>query len=228
MKTLTITMLVAGVTLQSYATPLDLYNDSLYHSGGGVVATPNWNTPGTWLHWNITRTEDNLWHYEYVWKTDGANLSHIIVELSYGAAAQDFSNWAYSYSGVQKGDPEFGYFSPTDPGNCNPGLPGSIYGFKLNPVADTRTFGFSFDTWRSPVWGDFYAKDGKHNKGDSNGEFTYAYNTGFTAVDANDGYHIARPNGQSTPVNDAGLTATLLGLALISIESLRRRIQTRA
>lgn len=220
-----ITIMCTGLMLTTLvnAAPLDLFNDTLYHdSGDGIVATPNWNNEGTWINWNITSMAPDLWRYEYVFHTDGADISHITLELTIGAVAADFSNWEYMYSDVEAEDPTFGWFSPDD-GNSNPGMPESIYGVKLNLVADSPVFGFSFDTWRSPVWGDFYAKDGR--QGDRNGPdrgFTYAYNAGFAMEDANDGYHIAVPNGHA--VSDPGTTASLLALAMAGIGAFRRRL----
>lgn len=211
---------VWGAGLPCMALPLNLFNDTLEYRQGGMVATANWDTDGSWLHWNISETASGLWHYEYLWHTDGAELSHITIELTENAGRKDFWNWSYQFAGVEPLDPQFGWFSP-DTGNSNPGMPANLFGFTLNTLPSVPMFGFSFDTWRSPVWGDFYAKDGHHNPGGPNGGFTYAYNAGFLAADANDGFHIARPNG--VRISDGGLTLGLLGVAIIGIQSLRRR-----
>lgn len=224
MRTLMVAFIAVGLTASVYAVPLDLYNDVLTYEGGGIVATADWNNDETWLSWNIFQTEPDLWRYEYVWHTDGSDLSHITLELTIGAVAADFTNWEYLYAGVESESPEFGWFS-TAQGNSNPGMPSAVYGLKLDIAADTGMFGFAFETWRSPVWGDFYAKGGRHAVGtDAVGGFTYAYNTGLTVddVDLNDGYHAAVPNGYA--VSDPGVTAALLGLAVAGIERMRRRV----
>lgn len=205
------------------ALPLNLLNDTIAFDTG-IHATPNWNVipgqdnSGTWLSWNITQVND-VWRYEYLWHTDGRDLSHIILQVSEGAGANDFWNWQFQYSGIED-SPEIGWFGQ---GPSNPGIPGSVYGFKLDLEDDTPIFGFSFETWRSPVWGDFYAKDGKYEGSD-----VYAYNLGFLDADVNDGRHIAVPNGRLIRIADGGLTVGLLGLALLSISFIRRRLVARA
>lgn len=226
MRKLIIACMGLVLAASTYAVPLNLYNDTLYHDGGeGIVATPDWNNEGTWINWNISSVTPDLWRYEYVFHTDGSDISHITLELTVGAVAGDFSNWQYLYSSVEEGDPTFGWFSP-DTGNSNPGMPEPIYGVTMNLASDSSVFGFSFDTWRSPVWGDFYAKDGRH--GDFTAPdrgFTYAYNAGFAMDDANDGYHIGVPNGHS--VSDPGTTAALLGLAMAGIGVFRRHVSVK-
>ena len=225
MKTrlLVATMVVMGlfVVQGAQGLPLNLLNDTITYNTG-VHATPNWDNNGTWLSWNITQTGTDLWRYEYVWHTDGRDLSHIIIELTEGAVASDFSNWQFQYSGVQSGGPAFGWFTPNQ-GNSNPGMPGSIYGVKLDLESDTPVFGFSFETWRSPVWGDFYAKDGRYGGND-----TYAYNLGFLLTDANDGLHIGVPNGRTIRIADGGLTAILLGFSVLCIAFVRSRMVVKA
>jgi hypothetical protein len=228
MKRIYFIIAMLAIAVPCLALPLDLNNDTLFYSSGGMTATYNWDNSGTYLSWNIQPVGEDMWHYEYVWHTDGADLSHIIIEVSEGAEEEDFTNWEYEYAEVAEGEPtDPEWFSPSDSGNSNPGLPGSIYGFKLNTDPSVPMFGFSFDTWRSPVWGDFYAKDGKQGHG-PDGTFTYAYNAGFTAEDANDGLHIARPDGCQVRVPDGGLTVLLLGISLLGVEALRRRLYARS
>jgi len=225
MKQKLIAVMIAGWMMAQGASalPLNLLNDTVNYSSG-IHATPNWDNNGTWLSWNIVQTENSLWRYEYVWHTDGRDLSHIIIEVTEGAALSDFSNFEYLYSGVESDSPTVGWFSP-DQGRSNPGMPGPLYGIKFDLSQDTPIFGFSFETWRSPVWGDFYAKDGRHGGND-----TYAYNQGFALPDDNDGFHIAVPNGFSdtTRVPDGGVTVGLLGLAVLGLGLLRWRFIARA
>jgi len=224
MRIIMYALIAIGLTASVYAVPLDLYNDVLTYEGGGIVATADWDNPETGLSWNIFQVDPDLWRYEYVWQTGGSDVSHIVLELTEGAIAADFSNWQYMYADVESGSPEFGWFSPNQ-GNSNPGMPAAVYGLKLDIASDTDVFGFAFETWRTPVWGDVYAKGGRHAKGtDADYGFTYAYNVGLTVddVDLNDGYHVAVPNGYA--VSDPGVTAALLGLAVAGMDRMRRRL----
>ena len=74
------------------------------------------------------------------------------------------------------------------------------------------------------MWGDFYAKDGTFKDTQQGpGHDVTAWNTGFLSADANDGNHIARPDG-STQVPDAGGTMALLGIGVTGVAALRRRL----
>lgn len=219
MKKLMTAIAVAGMVVAQSASALNLLNDTLTWSSGGIVATPNWNNSGTWLSWSISQNSSTLvWSYRYVWHTDGKDLSHFNMQVSAGATINEFWNWSFSHP-LESGDPTISTFSP---GPGNPGMPGSIYALQMNLDADTPVFGFSFDTLRAPVWGDFYAKDGKVAGSD-----TIAYNAGFlTEPDVNDGRHIAVPNGPGIIiVPDGGLTLGLMGLSLLGLGHLRRRFR---
>jgi hypothetical protein len=200
---------------------LSLYQDTLTWSSGGITATPTWNDDDTSLSWDIVNLGNGYWDYTYTWNTQYKDLSHILIELSEGAtlSSEEFWDWSgninWAGSGVDDWTEQQG----------NPGIPGSLFGLKVDPTPDTTSFTFSFTTWHSPVWGDFYAKDGKVAGSD-----TLAYNSGFLLADANDGLHIARPNGRTpnTSIPDGGLTAVLLGISLLGVEALRRRLHKRA
>lgn len=210
-------LLIAGaITMASAAWGLNIESDTLYYSSGGIVATYDWNNADTWLSWEIQPIDEtDLWSYEYTWHTSGADLSHLLLEVTEEAVAEDFTDWE---GAVGTG---FGFYDPADPGNSNPGLPGSVYAFKITPGGDCNAFTFSFVTWHAPVWGDFFAKDGKQG-----GAWCMAYNAGFLADDANDGYHIPRPNGREPwePVPDGGSTVALLGGVLLGLGALKRML----
>ena len=85
----------------------------------------------------------------------------------------------------------------------------------------------SFDSWRSPVWGDFYAKCGSGPLGDNT-----AWNTGFTSPDTDPSappangsvdYHILVPNSYETQAIPEPGTLALLGLGLAGIALWKRR-----
>jgi hypothetical protein len=212
--------LVASISAAN-AVPLNLLNDTI--SAAGMTATTPWSSTGAWLSWNITDLGGGNWHYSYTWTSEEKQISHLLLEVTEDSPASDFWNFTVTPA---NGDPQT--YSPSDPGNSNPGLPGDIYALKFNrpDSVTSTTFTFAFDSNHYPVWGDFYAKDGtfKDTPQSPNHNVT-AWNSGFLSADANDGFHIARPNGTPIPdpVPDAAGTMALLGIGLVGIEALRRR-----
>jgi hypothetical protein len=118
-------------------------------------------------------------------------------------------------------------YQPTT-GGSNPGMPGPMWGLKIDsrPAGSTElSWAVAFTTTHSPVWGDFYAKDG--NSGP-----VICWNTGFLATDPTDpaangsiNNHILRPNGPTHKTPDGGLTVGLLGMALAGIGLVARRLR---
>jgi len=201
-------------------------SDTLTATGGGIVAKP---TGGTWassaqLIAKVSQLTPTTWHYDYEWITSGKDLSHIIIEVTDGAKRSDFFNISVNAE-LESEDPRT--YSPSDPGNSNPGLPGSIYGLKFEPKSETSDFKFSFDSNHAPVYGDFYAKDGKE-KIDKVQFNVYAYNSGFSAAGPGDfspSSHTIVPDGLAVPepttVIAGGLL--LLPLGVTAMRALRRR-----
>lgn len=164
-----------------------------------IVATPDWNQPGTSLTWTVT------WHdfaepswagwyrYQYDWtNASGGSLSHFIIEVSDDAEnglpafdmanSMDFSGPAYN--GHAPGEIEVGYFGA---GTDNPNIPATFYGLKFGTDDEANSETVSFYSRRVPVWGDFYAKDGDSSSGTDTDpwlDFSTAWNTGFIQDDS--------------------------------------------
>lgn len=168
-----------------------VYSGSLTSgAGGGIFATDGWNSTSTVLSYTVTTPPDSgngYFHYRYEYTIPTKAVSHFILELSTNVTCDSGDILNLSYTGmpvepVANGDGGdecgIGWYTPEDSGNSNPGLPGNIYGLKINTTNDPVTFVIEFDSTRQPTWGDFYAKDGV-----SGGQDVYAYNLGFTTAD---------------------------------------------
>lgn len=185
-----------------------------------------WDNEGTKLSWVVDNTTTpGMWHYSYTWTTTpdsaGGGLSHIIIEVSPNSALVDFSNLPSGTEFRSDDTPPKTTWSGSDSGN--PGMPMSMAGLKIS-AGGAVTYTFAFDSVRTPVWGDFYAKDG----GGTGVNAVYAYNQGYSLADPtaapSDGTidnKILRPDTKLVP--DGGTTAALLGLGLVGIGFLARR-----
>ena len=160
-----------------------------------------------------------FYHYQYTFSvpTSFANiksLSHLTIEVSPDFETNDYWNLTTGLIG------EVGTYDPTPLGGSgsNPGMPGSMKGLKVEDFDDDDTLSswtFSFDSARVPVWGDFYAVDGKNTD-------IYAYNLGFGDPDSdpvfvagvNQPNHILVPDTNIIPVPGAMLLGMLgMGVA---------------
>lgn len=121
---------------------------------------------------SLAGVENGLQKYLYEYIIDAAvrDISHIIIETSPDIGDDIALN---TITGGTVSGP--GLFKP---GSGNPGMPGDIYGFKVDLTPAAQDYSFSFYSFRAPVWGDFYAKDGKTG-GPGGGEEVYAYNKMF-------------------------------------------------
>jgi hypothetical protein len=189
-------------------------------TSSGLYATGPWNSNTTKFSWNVSDTgdvnDDNyiIWRYDYQFTVPSKDISHLILEVSADAPLSDFKLLSEGFE-----DLEIGEWSPNDP--SNPGIPGSVYGIKFETTEDSLIYSISVTTWRSPVWGDFYAKDGTDG-----GNWVYAYNTGF-GIDyeklANGQLKIVVPDTFGTepgPLPDPipePTSIVLMGLGLIGI-----------
>jgi hypothetical protein len=165
------------------------YSGSLSVSGGTgdglLVATAQWNNPATTLSWVVDdATTPGKWHYQYTFSVPTKAISHMLLEVSDADPGPAFTldnlfspttnpaNWISFPIPIQVWTDQQG----------NPGLPGPMYGMKLNNAFAATTVVISFDSDRMPVWGDFYAKSGGN-------PVPLVYNNGFLLADPTVGAH---------------------------------------
>jgi hypothetical protein len=158
--------------------------------GLGVVASDGWTQTygGFKVEWAITGPTDGWYTYTYRF-TDNADtpiplkpdMSHLILEVSTSFTTDNIRNANVGMDNVK--GPQWWYDTTDD--NSNPNMPSEgIYGIKFD-VGSESTYPvgtYSFESNKQPVWGDFYAKDGKHDpdkKGPEPEVWATAWNTGF-------------------------------------------------
>lgn len=211
-RTLLVSCLLAVCAVSAWAVPVTGSIDS--DTGGGMVATSGWSGGNAELSWSVDQVGTS-WVYNYEWETERKALSHIIIEVS-----QTFTT-ANILNGTSSGW-ELGWFGSSQ-GNSNPGIPGNIYGLKWGGDGDTeRELRIVSD--RAPMWGDFYAKDGRDGGSD-----VYAYNSAFgqasdpfvRGVEHASGF-ILVPDTKTSRVPEPGSLA-LLGLGVGCIGFVRRK-----
>jgi hypothetical protein len=119
----------------------------------GIHGTGNWIVTGpTMFEWVVTENTDNSWHYSYVFAHPTGATSHFILEVSDNFTSNDIFNVSGDVGGMTIGTHNAG-------GGSNPGMPEDMYGIKFDGTSGETT-SFEFDSWRVPVWKDFFSKDG--------------------------------------------------------------------
>ena len=175
-----------------------------------ITATQQWASTSTQLIWEVSQTAGNPYHYQYQFIVPSKGISHMIIEVSNNFTDDDIFNF--------EGDAnyEINNYSSTSNGNSNPGMPSLMRGIKISPDGENiLNMTISFDSWRTPVLGDFYAKDGKNKVDGVNYDVT-AWNTGFTSSpdeDITEDNHILRPD---TVVPEPS-SIMVLGMSLLSL-----------
>lgn len=192
---------------------------SISTADGCLVGTPNsvWGTGPSSLSWAISQNLDGTWHYVYDLVVPSGDVSHAIIETSnpFTNAFPDFYNAVGNFTSTSVGT--FG------PGTDNPNIPGSIFGIKFDGTTGTTVM-LTFDSDRTPVWGDFYAKNG--TAGNDQGVFNAVWNSSFTQPDPLDAAtngsincKILRPD---SPVPEPSALA-LVPMGLVPFIKLRRK-----
>ena len=247
---LVMSLLVGVLTIQPALAATDYSSGSLSSVGDGLITSPD---PGGWssavIMWDITKTVETdgdwLFGYEYSFAVTGGGdgnqsraISHIIFETSPGFPESELIGLEWSRTGAD-GTWTALDLEPDEVGTLtehsgNPGMPESLWGVKIED-SDTAeglsTIWWRFESYRLPVWGDFYAKDGRYQGAD-----VFAINAGFGSPDLDStgstygawgsnttpGLHIARPDtytgsGTTDPDNP---TPELPANALLLLTSL--------
>lgn len=147
------------------------FTGSLTTQGGGLTGTGNWNSNSQSIPTTLTWTVDDVttpgsWHYQYqftvpqiVRETD--EIRTLRMETSKTFTSSDLSNLTFG--------PETPVVFEGIKTWTKTGIqPENLFGIQFSHLKDASANGeagnegsilsFSFDSDRSPVWGDFYAK----------------------------------------------------------------------
>lgn len=192
--------ILAALSLATMPAHAVVYSGSL-SSGAGLTGSEAW-AEGSSLSWTVSDEEQGCdgWNYSYELTVMGKDISHAIIEVS-DVFTQE-SILATGGGGAYTLD----NYGPNRQGTSNPGMPSDMRGIKIDVTGDTKSLSWSFCSDIAPVWGDFYAKDGKDG-----GDNVYVYNTGFSEEDPLDpvsngslNNHIIVPDSVSDEPDDPG------------------------
>ncbi len=149
------------------------YSGSLTSSGGGIAGTAGnpWLTGNTTFSWAVFENSNGTYTYGYRLQVPygSKEISHLTIEVSPTFEAENILRvLAGSLDGDQPGD---------YPTSGDPGMPADMRGIKFDDGWGYSDYDWSvwFISDRAPVWGDFYAKDGKYD-----GDKVAIWNAGFT------------------------------------------------
>ena len=152
-----------------------MFAGSLSASGGGLIATQDWDSSSTTFSWEVDFI-NNLWHYDYHFFAELKSVDHFLLEVSHGSNSFTNSN-IFTGTSNHKGPQVFGL-------SDNPNLPEPIYslnfpgGSTIPGLVSLAIENFSIVTNRTPVWGDVYGRDDK-----TDGQDVTFYNAGFGSPD---------------------------------------------
>ncbi|MDP1834380.1 MAG: hypothetical protein Q8K75_00475 [Chlamydiales bacterium] len=166
MKNLTLILCVALCSLASYVrggtvTPADYVGSRTV--GDGINGVFSWGSPsGLSIEWTITHPND-VYYYSFYFSVPSNAPDFILFEIGQNA---DSTIYNIHLDGFGRPTPAAATYGPGD----FLGLPSDIYGLKLDFFEDRLNWHVYFESYREPIWGDFFSQDGS---------LIYAYNSGF-------------------------------------------------
>lgn len=196
--------------------PTTAFTGALSSADFSVLGTGNWIGGGdTVIEWTVTQNTDNSWRYAYLFSHPCSWTRNFLLETSAAFTRGDMFN-------------ECGSFGTADvahhtAGGSNQDMPDDLYGIIFKSCWGRNSY-FQFDSFKSPVWGDVYARGWSPDD--------KAWNQGFTAWDDDpsappmDGtveHHLLVPDSGPPTIPEPS-ALLLLGTGLLAAYVVRRRL----
>jgi len=197
--------------------------NTAYIGSDGVWATGNWNRIDQLsLSWDVNQNPDDSWTYRYVFTHRCRPTARFLLETSPSFTENDIFGETIGFSSA--------VVRLHHPYEANPNMPSSLYGIDFLGVGGLSTT-IQFDSFRAPIWGDFYSRSALEGPTGGSRCHQTAWNQGFLQNDidplapaANGSYlgHILVPDTQTPPIPEPS-TMLLLGSGLLGAVAVIRR-----